>query len=337
MIKVSVSKAKELIPTALKATLVPMLHGSPALGKSAVVHQIAKQFGLKLIDLRLSQCDPTDLLGFPFVKDGRAGYAPMESFPIEGDPIPKGFNGWLLFLDELLSAPLAVQGAAYKLILDRMVGLHKLHPNVAIVAAGNLETDGAIVNPMSTALASRMMHLFVELNVKEWLNWANEEQMDHRITSYIEFRPDKLYTFNPSSSEVAYSSPRTWEFSDRLLRLQEINRDTLPMFAGLLSEGVAREFLGFCQASANLPKIEQIINSPSSTPVPGEPSYQYAITGAIAANATEQNCAALMEYVKRMPAEFQVVGMRSMIKRNKTLLKVPTITEWITATSAELF
>jgi MoxR-like ATPase len=157
----------------------------------------------------------------------------MNTFPLEGDPLPAGYSGWLLFLDELNSAPIPVQSAAYKLILDRKVGLFNLHPNVAMVAAGNLETDGAIVNPMSTALASRMAHLFVELNVKDWLNWANESHLDYRITSFIEFLPTKLNTHTPDNPEMAYASPRTWEFSDRILKLQDINRDLLPMYAGL--------------------------------------------------------------------------------------------------------
>lgn len=59
--KIKISQAIPLVIAALKAKLVPMLHGSPAVGKSAIVRQIAKQFNLKLIDLRLSQCDPTDL------------------------------------------------------------------------------------------------------------------------------------------------------------------------------------------------------------------------------------------------------------------------------------
>ena len=38
-----------------------MIHGSPGIGKSDVIRQIAKQRGLELIDLRLSQLDPVDL------------------------------------------------------------------------------------------------------------------------------------------------------------------------------------------------------------------------------------------------------------------------------------
>jgi MoxR-like ATPase len=56
--------AKELqehIITILTAGLVPMVAGSPGTGKSEIIHQIAKHFNLYLIDLRLSQCDPTDI------------------------------------------------------------------------------------------------------------------------------------------------------------------------------------------------------------------------------------------------------------------------------------
>ena len=80
--KLKISQAADLITTALKAKLVPMLHGSPAVGKSSIVKQIAKQFNLKVIDLRLSQCDPTDLMGFPYINGAKAGYVPMDTFPI---------------------------------------------------------------------------------------------------------------------------------------------------------------------------------------------------------------------------------------------------------------
>lgn len=334
--KIKIFDATDLVVAAIKAKLTPMLHGSPAIGKSAILHKIAKDNNLKLIDLRLSQCDPTDLMGFPKIVGERAGYAPMDTFPIEGDEIPKGYNGWLLFLDELNSAPPGVQAAAYKLILDRMVGNHHLHKNVAIVAAGNLETDGAIVNPMSTALQSRLVHLEVEVDGPGWINYANSEGYDHRITSYLGFRPDHIYSFKPDHTDKTYASPRTWEFTDRLLKVTPINRETLPLFIGTLGEGIAREFFGFCQLQDELPKIEDIIKRAASVPMPDKPSVQFALTGAIAANTTEDNLTPIMDFVKRMPAEFQVVCMKNMVRRNKAVLKAPAVTSWLSTTSAEL-
>ena len=58
---VSLKQAAEMARKILKANLVPYLAGSPGVGKSAVAQTLAKHYNLKLIDIRLSQEDPTCL------------------------------------------------------------------------------------------------------------------------------------------------------------------------------------------------------------------------------------------------------------------------------------
>jgi MoxR-like ATPase len=58
---VDTKQAVNFITTAMKAKLVTMISGDPGIGKSAIVHDIAEQYKLELVDVRLSQCDPTDL------------------------------------------------------------------------------------------------------------------------------------------------------------------------------------------------------------------------------------------------------------------------------------
>ena len=97
----------------MEAGLVPMVTSSPGLGKSALVKQIAKDFNLEVIDIRLSQCAPEDLMGLPMRNaNGKAEFVPFSMFPLEGDPLPPGKVGWILFLDEFNSAPKSVQAAA---------------------------------------------------------------------------------------------------------------------------------------------------------------------------------------------------------------------------------
>lgn len=336
--EVKISQAIPMIVSYIKAGLVPMIIGSPGMGKSQIVHQIAEQFKLKVIDIRLAQCDPTDLMGFPRINGDRAGYAPMETFPIEGDPIPDGYSGWLIFLDEMNSASPAVQAAAYKLVLDRMVGQYKLHKNVAIVCAGNKETDNAIVQPLSTALQSRLTHLELVVDAKEWVNWAVENGIDHRITSFINFTPNNLYTFRPDHTDNTYACPRTWEFANRLLKDLDLKDPiSVPILAGTLSEGVAREFINFCKIHNRLPKIEEILKRPGSIDVPEEPSILYALSGALASHANKDNMDELIHFIKRMPVEFQVVCLREAIKRNKDIVSTAAIKTWITTNAANLF
>ena len=110
--QVSPKIARELVVDVIQAGLVPMLTSSPGIGKSSIVHSIAKEFGLKLIDIRLAQVDPTELNGFASLQGDKASYKPMDIFPLENEPLPKGYNGWLLFLDEMSSAAPATQAAA---------------------------------------------------------------------------------------------------------------------------------------------------------------------------------------------------------------------------------
>lgn len=221
-----------------------------------------------------------------------------------------------------------------------MVGSHHLHKNVAMVLAGNLETDGAIVHTMSTALQSRLLHLELVVDAKEWDDWAVENGVDYRITSYIKYKPGNLYTFTPDHTDCTYACPRTWEFASRLLKASDGDSksvDLLPLLAGTLGEGVAREFVGFCKIHEDLLKPEQIIAAPSSVKVPDQPSILFALTGSIAHNMNMDNGSAFMTFVNRLPVEFQVVCLRESIRRNKSMLKHAAIQKWVADTGKDQF
>ena len=130
----------------------------------------------------------------------------------------------------------------------------------------------------------------------------------------------------------------TWEFTSRILKDTEIgDAELLPMLAGTISEGVAREFIGFCKIYTDLPTIDQIVAAPKTVKVPSEPSICYALTGSIAHNANSTNADALMEYVVRLSVEFQVVCIREMVRRNKPLMANKSVQAWIAKTADVFF
>jgi hypothetical protein len=262
----------------------------------------------------------------------------MDTFPLDTDTPPAGYNGWLLFFDEANSAPKSVQAAAYKIILDRKIGQRSLHKRCALVAAGNLETDGAIVEEMSTALQSRMAHIELTIDSDSWVEWAQNNDVHHMITSFIQFKPGQLHTFKPDHTDKTYACPRTWEFANRVMKATpdgSVNR--LPMLAGTLSEGVAREFLTFVKIYDDLPKPAQILAAPETIKVPTEPSILYALTGTLSHNATPQNFDSMMKFIVRLPVEFQVVTMRETIRRNKAMMGHASVQKWVTESAAKLF
>lgn len=327
--KVSLHEAIDLVEIAISAKLVCFIHGSPAIGKSSIVHQIANKHKLKVIDLRLSQCDPVDLSGFPFIVDGKASYVPMDTFPLDTQPVPEGFNGWMLFLDEMNAAPRSVQASSYKLVLDRMVGQHRLHDRVAIVCAGNLDTEGAITEEMSTALQSRLCHIEVYADLQEFIQYAMENNFDYRITSYLEFKPTSLYSFKPDHSDKTYASPRTWEFCNKIMKKTNDYKKLLPLLSGVLSEGIAREFIAFIKHEDKLAKVSDIVANPKGIKIPEEPSVLYALTGALSHHINEETCKELSLFIDRLPTEFQIITFRGIALKHKTKWAEKLRQDWV--------
>lgn len=337
--EVTIAQAYPLIVKILQAGLTLNLVGSPGIGKTDLIHSIANEFKLFLIDFRLSQADPTDLNGFPGLdpKTQRSYYAPPSIFPLETDPIPDGFRGFIIFFDEFSHASLAVQAAAYKIVLDHMIGSHKLHPKAVIVCAGNKETDRAIVNRLSTAMQSRLVHINLMTDREAWMKWAEENGIDYRIRGFIPFRPELLHNFDPKHRDNTFASPRTWHFLSRLITgIPEITDDLLPLIAGTIGEGPAHEFLQFCRLYKELPTKVQIQGNPTGTPVPYEPGTLYAISSMLSTYLDDQNIGQIMVYIERMPVEFQVVTLRPALKRQKSLRKHPAISKWISEHHQEL-
>ena len=58
-----------------------MLWGPPGVGKSQMVAQVAGRHGMPVIDIRLSQMEPSDLRGIPFRVDDRVEWAVPAMLP----------------------------------------------------------------------------------------------------------------------------------------------------------------------------------------------------------------------------------------------------------------
>lgn len=324
--EITLNQAKPMIEKLLSVGIVPFLQSSPALGKSSLIKQIAKEQNLQVIDLRLTELESSDINGLPYFENGKSTFLPFDTFPLKNTPLPKGKKGWILLLDELPNALPSVQCASYKLILDRMVGQHQLHDKCYVVACGNLDTDNAMVNPMSTALISRFAHFYIKPDVTEWREWAINQNIDSRITAFLGFRPELLYTFNALTTEP-YASPRTWEMLSKVIT-GETNVENLPFISSLLGTGVATEFISYLKIIDKIPNIKKILTKPDDVNVPEELSIQWATITAITRHADlENNINNATKYIDKFPAEMRVVFLRELYALNKSKY-APLLREW---------
>lgn len=320
--KASPRQVKEAVTKCLFAGLVPYVQSSPGMGKSSIMRDIAKQLNLKMIDHRLSTSEPTDMTGLPrFNADGSAAFAPfIEMFPIEGTPLPEGKDGWMLFLDEFNSASKSVQAAAYKLILDRMVGQHKLHENVVICCAGNLATDRAIVNPLSTAMQSRVVHIEMTIDFDQWLqDVALKQNYDNRIVAFLSQYTSKLMDFRPDHQDKTFCCPRTWEFVNKLVNGQKITGEDTILLAGTITSGTAADFVQFSKIYASVVSVDAILADPNNIPVPATASEKWSVVARMMEKLSADTVDKMAIYIDKFDTSFQILFYRSILIRKPEL------------------
>jgi hypothetical protein len=339
-VQLSPDDSTEAIKRALHAGLVPYMRGNPGVGKSQIMHAIAKLYNLKLIDIRLATADPTDLSGFPEKKEtpagqiNRMGYAPPEDIPLEGDPLPKGYAGWFLFFDELPQAFPSIQNSVYKILLDKKVGQHSVHPNCVMACAGNLDTDKANTHRMSTALQSRLIHLYLRVTNTDWQKHAVEAGYDYRVRAFLRWKPKLLHNFkahqDSKSPEDTYACPRTWEFASKQLlkRPNELDPVDLALLVGTVGKGPAVEFQGYAALYDKVADYADILAHPTKIEIPTEPSILHAYASLVAHEQHLDTLPDIIPFIDRMPVEFQVWALRDAIKMRPSLLHNPQLEVW---------
>lgn len=320
------SLVAEHLENLVKADLPAFLWGPPGIGKSDITKQLAEKLKADLIDIRASLLDPVDLRGIPYRdENGRTRWAPPVFLPAEPET-KKSKRTTILFLDELNVAPLLVQGSLYQLLLNRQLGEYTLPSNVRLLAAGNRATDRAVVNRMSSALTSRLVHLTVEVDLNDWVAWAIDHDIKLEIIAFLRFKPDLLHDFKPDKDLNTYSCPRTWEFLSKYMTVcPDVN---LEVVKGIVGAGAATEFVSFLRVYRNLPDIDALLMNPSKFKVPTDPSVRYAICTALAARATEQNFSRIVNLANMLPDEFSVLLIRDATSRNEDLLSSAAYVKW---------
>ncbi|MDQ7014777.1 MAG: MoxR family ATPase [Gammaproteobacteria bacterium] len=311
-----------------------MLWGPPGVGKSQIVVQVAESHQVPVIDIRLSQMEPSDLRGIPFRDGEQVEWAVPSMLPNSKTHGPKG----ILFLDEITSAPPSVSAAAYQLILDRRLGNYRVPEGWAIVAAGNRQGDRGVTYAMPAPLANRFSHFEVEVNLDDWVAWAYQEGIDERVIAFLRFRPELLFDFDPAHNPMAFPSPRSWEFTHRALqKFLHHPQLLLGSLQACVGPAAGVELNAFIASLDQMPDLDAILRG-DEVPVPEEIDLQYAVATALvgrAIRAKESEHAqavfgAILEYAKQFRQKEMGVMLVSDMHRaiGAELFSVPEFADW---------
>ena len=293
MIKVNLENAKQG-----KVRRGLFLWGGPGIAKSSLVKQIAKAMNFLVIDIRLTQMDPTDLRGIPVPTDGENGEVVVQwAIPEMLPRMEKGsttarivdkvtgnvYDGAILLLDELPNAAPSVQAGSYQLVLDGQLGEYLVPDNVVVLAAGNRETDKGSTFKMPTPLMNRFSHIEVRPDFDDWQTYALSVGFDKDVVGYLTAFKHELYDFDPNSASKGFATPRSWEAISDIKRgnpnLPEMVK--LGLYSGTIGDGIAVKFMEYTKNAAQLPSSEDILDGKVKKLANKETSLMYALTTAM--------------------------------------------------------
>ncbi|MGK5545799.1 AAA family ATPase [Streptomyces sp. URMC 127] len=290
----------EALTLAVAADLPVLLWGEPGIGKTAALTQLAESLDLPLTTVIASVHEPSDFSGLPVVGDDPAEQGIPMAPPDWAVRLVRAGRG-LLFLDELSTAPPAVQAALLRLVLERRIGALRLPPGVRIVAAANPRSSAADGWELSPPLANRFVHL-------QWVHdhevvvrglggtWphATLPRLDReKLPAAVDFarravcgllaaRPRLVHQLPGSETRRggAWPSPRSWEMAVFLVAFATAagsSREVLSLLVrGTVGDGPGLELLASLDRM-DLPDPETLLADPAAAALPERGDLRQAV------------------------------------------------------------
>lgn len=300
----------EALGIAVAARVPVLLWGAPGTGKTSAIRAMAETLGWPCETVIAAIREPSDFAGLPIISNGDVRFAP----PRWARTLSEAQDS-ILFLDEISTAPPAVQAALLRVVLERVVGDLSLPEGVRVVAAANPPEQAADGWDLSPPLANRFCHLDWTVEAQRFASglvagFEAPEVPDLRgdwesglpsakglVAAFVSARPS-VTSAPPSDAASAgrgWPSPRTWEMTARLWAAASSaaasEESVQALVTGAIGDGAGIEFLAWTQ-EMDLPDPEQVLLDPESFTMPerGDRAYAVliAVASAVAANATVQ-------------------------------------------------
>ena len=255
------------------------LLGSPGIGKTAIMEQIAQELGIALVSYSMTHHTRQSALGLPFIT--HKNYKGME-FDIseytmseiiasiyevmEGSGIEEG----ILFLDEIncvseTLAPTMLQFLQYKIICK-----HKVPDGWVIVTAGNPPEYNKSVREFDVVTMDRMKLVEVEADYPTWKEYALKQGIHNAVTTYLDMKKSDFYRVETNVGGKSYVTARGWEdLSATMLLCEEegITVDETLVGQYLHNEKIVKEFTAYYELYNKYKKdykVEDILNGTNS-------------------------------------------------------------------------
>jgi hypothetical protein len=340
-----------VVRSCFQAQRTPIFLGSPGTAKTAFVHEAARNELAEYIKAR------DGLEELPHVHVEVLHLASMSEVDVRGYLIPNGDTClftkpvyWqavekhkygILFLDEFPQAPHEVQKAVAPLIYEGCMGNYCLDKrNWMVACAGNGTEDNAGANSLLSHVLNRIIYVNVQApSIERWSMWAGAAGMPPELIAFANLRPSIVFDAPlPKAENEPYCTPRSMETAGLLAHgwpgglAGLVDRKApvgMELLVGCVGKGAAAEIAGVVEQMAKLPSFNDICKNPLTVPAPQEPDMAYAAIMLVACRAEwEKHGEAPMQYLLRFNPNLALVGLCTLLNRQKKYMACGSIGQW---------
>lgn len=313
---------KETLKSLFPIQRTVCIEGAPGGGKTTIVHQVAKELDVPIIEKHL----PTMLVedfGILFKNDeGGLHYELPDWFPVKGKAPERG----ILLFDDRNQAGNELQKVLANICQARNLHGTPMPDGWMVISTGNRQSDRAGANRVLGHLRNRETVYELETHLDDSTKWMIDNGVKGEVVSFLRFRTGLLHDYDPQRDQNP--TPRSWvEGVSDVLGTVPTDAE-FESFKGAVGEGAAAEFVGFMRIWRKLPNVDNILLNPTAGEVPTDPATLYALSGSIAERATESNFERVCTYAERIPAEFSVLTISYACRKNPDLANTQAFIKW---------
>lgn len=258
------------------------LLGSPGIGKTAIMEQIAQELGIALVSYSMTHHTRQSALGLPFISHKEykgeqyeiSEYTMSEIIASIYDVMEQtGIEEGILFLDEINCVSETLAPSMLQFLQYKVFGRHKVPEGWVIVTAGNPPEYNKSVREFDVVTMDRMKLIEVEADYPTWKEYALEKGIHNAVTTYLDMKKNDFYKVETTIGGKSYVTARGWEdLSVAMILCEEenITVDETLIAQYIHDEKIVKEFTAYYELYNKYKKdykIEEILNGTCSAQV----------------------------------------------------------------------
>jgi hypothetical protein len=258
------------------------LLGSPGIGKTAIMEQIAQELGIALVSYSMTHHTRQSALGLPFIthKSYKGKEYDISEYTMseiiasiyevmENSGIEEG----ILFLDEINCVSETLAPSMLQFLQYKVFGRHKVPDGWVIVTAGNPPEYNKSVREFDVVTMDRMKLVEVEADYATWKEYALKQGIHNAVITYLDMKKNDFYRVETNVGGKSYVTARGWEdLSATMLLCEEegINVDETLVGQYLHNDRIVKEFSAYYELYNKYKKdykVEEILSGTNSAQV----------------------------------------------------------------------